>query len=395
MIKFGTMRKILFLGLISLFGFSVFAQEKATPIFVSGKDGYQNYRIPALIALPNGDLLAFGEGRVNNAADFGDIDIVMKRSSDGGKTWGKILVVADSEGLQIGNSAPVVDLTDPNYPNGRIFLFFNTGDNHEYEVRTGKGLREVWYKTSADNGLTWDKSVNITEMVHKPNRPDKNPNYNFKEDWRTYANLPGHAIQIQNGKYKGRIYVAANHSAGDPQNDFKDYTAHGYFSDDHGKTFQLSENVNYPGSNESTAVELGNDGLMMNSRNQSGELKARIVSVSKDGGQSWDSTYVDTQLPDPVNQASLLLLGFDNGEAIIAFSNAANELKRDDLTVKISYDSGKSWAKSILIDKSDEGYNGDYTAYSDMVKINENEIGILYEKDNYSKIVFKIIRWMD
>lgn len=389
------MRKFLFFGFISLISLSLFAQEKATPVFVSGEDGYQSYRIPALIALPNGDLLAFAEGRVNNAADFGDIDIVMKQSSDGGKTWGEISAVADSDGLQIGNPAPVVDLTDPNFPNGRIFLFYNTGDNHEYEVRTGKGLREVWYKTSADNGLSWDKSVNITEMVHRPNRPGKNPKYNFKEDWRAYANLPGHAIQIQNGKYKGRIYVAANHSAGDPQKDFKDYTAHGYYSDDHGKTFQLSENVNYPGSNESAAVELENGGLMMNSRNQSGDVKARIVSISKDGGQSWDSTYVDTQLPDPVNQASLLLLGFENGEAVLAFSNAANESKRDDLTVKISFDSGKTWTKSILIDKSEEGYNGDFTAYSDLVKISENEIGILYEKDNYSEIVFKIIRWKD
>lgn len=389
------MRKFLFFGFISLISHSLFAQEKATPVFVSGEDGYQSYRIPALIALPNGDLLAFAEGRVNNAADFGDIDIVMKRSSDGGKTWGEISAVADSDGLQIGNPAPVVDLTDPNFPNGRIFLFYNTGDNHEYEVRTGKGLREVWYKTSADNGLNWNKSVNITEMVHRPNRPDKNPKYNFKEDWRAYANLPGHAIQIQDGKNKGRIYVAANHSAGDPQKDFKDYTAHGYYSDDHGKTFQLSENVNYPGTNESTAVELENGGLMMNSRNQSGDVKARIVSISKDGGQSWDSTYVDTQLPDPVNQASLLLLEFENGEAVLAFSNAANESERDDLTVKISYDSGKTWTKSILIDKSEEGYNGDFTAYSDLVKISENEIGILYEKDNYSEIVFKIIRWKD
>lgn len=395
MYKFETMRKILYFGLILLFSFSVFAQEKATPVFVSGIDGYQSYRIPALIALPNGDLLAFGEGRVNNAADYGDIDIVMKRSSDGGKTWGKILVVADSEGLQIGNSAPVVDLTDPNFHNGRIFLFFNTGDNHEYEVRTGKGLREVWYKTSTDNGATWSEAVNITIHVHKPNQPDRNPNYNFKEDWRTYANLPGHAIQIQNGKYRGRIYVAANHSVGNPKNDWSDYTAHGFYSDDHGKTFQLSENVNFPGSNESTAVELDNNRLMMNSRNQRGDFKSRIISISDDGGETWAKTYIDKELIDPVNQGSTLLLKIRNEKAIIAFSNAADTEKRDNLTVKISDDSGESWTKSILIDKSPEGYKGDFIAYSDLVKIDENTIGILYERDNYSEIVFKAIEWRD
>ncbi|HRQ50901.1 MAG TPA: sialidase family protein, partial [Agriterribacter sp.] len=117
-----------------------FAQVKDAPVFVSGTEGHKSYRIPAIIALPNGDLLAICEGRVHGAGDFGDINIVAKRSSDKGKTWSALQTIVDVDTLQAGNPAPVVDLTDPAYPQGIIFLFYNTGNNHEGEVRKGKGL---------------------------------------------------------------------------------------------------------------------------------------------------------------------------------------------------------------------------------------------------------------
>ncbi|MCH5599194.1 glycoside hydrolase [Niabella ginsengisoli] len=101
---------------------TLLAQEPTT-VFASGKDGYKSFRIPAIISLKDGSLLAFAEGRVNNAGDFGNIDIVMRSSSDNGKSWYALQVAVDAKELQAGNPAPVVDLTDPAYPNGRIFLF--------------------------------------------------------------------------------------------------------------------------------------------------------------------------------------------------------------------------------------------------------------------------------
>ncbi len=379
-----------FLCFFSLF-LRVAAQEKV-PVFVSGMEGHKSYRIPAIIAAPNGDLLAFCEGRVNDAGDFGDINIVLKHSGDKGKTWSHLQTVVDVDSLQAGNPAPVVDLTDPRYPAGRIFLFYNTGNNHEGEVRKGHGLREVWYKTSLDNGHTWSEPVNITAQVHRPEQPAANPSYNFKEDWRSYANTPGHAMQFESGEYKGRIFVAANHSAGDPQSGARDYAAHGFYTDDHGSTFHISETVAVPGSNESTAAELSGSKLMMNSRNQQGHIRARIVSVSSDGGATWDTTYFDHRLIDPVNEGSMLTVGSQNGKNIIAFCNAADTARRDNLTLRISYDDGKTWRKSFVIDKSDDG-KGDYTAYSDIVKISKNTIGILYEKNGYKEIVFTTVQW--
>jgi sialidase-1 len=371
----------------------VFSQRVKTPVFISGTEGHKTYRIPAIISLTNGSLLAFCEGRVKGSGDFGDINIVIKKSADGGNTWSALQTIVDADSLQAGNPAPVLDLTDPAYPNGRIFLFYNTGNNQEGEVRKGNGIREVWYKTSADDGTTWSNAVNITTQVHQPMQPQFNPAYNFKGDWRSYANTPGHAIQFLKGKYKGRIFVAGNHSSGNPQKNFMDYAAHGFYTDDHGKTFHLSETVNLPGSNESMAAELSNNRLIMNSRNQKGDIRARIISLSNDGGATWSKAYFDTVLIDPVNQGSLLAIGSKKGKTTLAFCNAADTKNRDHLTLRISFDEGVSWEKNILVDEAEADTQKDFTAYSDMVLLNTQKIGILYERDNYSQIVFTIIPW--
>ncbi|MES2517054.1 MAG: sialidase family protein [Bacteroidota bacterium] len=376
-----------------LIGLKIQAQETKIPVFVSGTDGHKSYRIPAIIKTPNGDLLAFAEGRVKGSGDFGDINIVQKRSTDNGKTWGNMITVVNYDSLQAGNPAPVFDNADPAFPKGRLFLFYNTGNNHEGEIRKGKGLREVWYKTSTNGGNTWSDGVNITAQTHKPKQPNTNPVYNFKEDWRSYANTPGHALQFQNGKYKGRIFVAANHSVGEPQKQYTDYIAHGFYTEDHGKTFKLSQNINIEGGNESTAAEISNNGLMFNARNQKGDIKQRIVAISKDGGETWDKTYFDPNLPDPVCEGSILNIGKKKGKSILAFCNAADTKNRDNLTLKISFDEGKTWIISKVIDKAEGEKVSDNSAYSDIVQINKNEVGVLYEKGNYAQIVFTVVSW--
>lgn len=363
------------------------------PVFISGTDGHKSYRIPAIIKTPRGELIAFAEGRVNGSGDFGDINIVMKKSKDRGMTWGGMKSIVDYKDLQAGNPAPVVDITDPTYPGGRIFLFYNTGNNHEGEVRKGNGLREIWYITSTDGGDHWSVPINITKQTHRPMQPTINPEYDFNEDWRSYANTPGHAAQFTDGIYKGRIYVAANHSAGDPQPHFRDYASHGYYTDDHGLSFQLSETVPVPGSNEATATPLSNNRLMLNARNQQGDKKYRIVAISQNGGQSWNQTYFDQQLPDPVCEGSILSMGIVHGKHRLAFINAADTLQRDHLTLRISDDEGNTWKKSILVYQGSHPDAKSPSAYSDIVKVNNHMIGVLFERDNYSQIVFQQIRW--
>lgn len=347
-----------------------------TPIFVSGQDGYRSFRIPAVVRAGNGDLLAFCEGRINGSNDFGNIKIVLKRSTDNGVSWGPLSIVASNDTLQAGNSAPVLDVTDPAYPHGRLFLFYCTGDKTEGQVRKGIGTREVWYKTSTDNGVTWTDAVNITSQV-KP------------AGWRTYANTPGHAIQFEAGAYRGRIYIAANHSEGDPQPHFLDYKAHGYYTDDHGKSFHVSEDVPFPGGNECMAAPLEAGRLMLTVRNQQGHPRARVISISGDGGIHWDTTYVDARLPDPVCQGSILRVGSRHGHPVIAVCNPADTAQRDNLVIRLSFDEGKTWGEPIPVDATREK---DGAAYSDMVYLGSQRIGVLYEKDNYRTISFVAVK---
>ncbi|MBK7087382.1 MAG: exo-alpha-sialidase [Chitinophagaceae bacterium] len=384
------MKKLLVFLFIIFCTINIFSQPNI-PVFESGKDGHKSYRIPAIIKLNNGHLLAFAEGRVQGASDFGDVNIVLKISTDNGRTWGSIKTIVDYDTLQAGNPAPVVDLTDPAYTTGRIFLFYNTGNKQESDVRNGNGLREVWYKTSTNGGINWSEAVNITLQTHRPKLPQINPAYNFTADWRSYANTPGHAMQFETGKYKGRIYIAANHSEGGIQNESMDYIAHGFYTDDHGKTFHISNNVNLPGGNENIAAELSDGRIMLNIRNQRGDVRARYIAISSNGGQSWDTSYFDKNLPDPVCQGSLLTIGKKRKQNILAFSNAADEKRRDNLTLRISFDDGKTWKKNFVIYKNPS--QPDAAAYSDIVKLSGKKIGVLYEKDNYSKIVFTVVKW--
>lgn len=382
-----------FLFVLCFLAIAGLLRAQAVPVFVSGTEGYRIFRIPAIIRLPDGNLLAFAEGRVTGGADFGDIDIVLKRSRDKGRTWSALQKVTDNDTLQSGNPAPVVDLMDPRYPQGRIFLFYNTGNVTENDIRKGKGYKQVWYVTSVDGGVSWSAPVDITLQVHRQYQPAIHPAYDNKEDWRCYANTPGHAEQFQQGKYKGRIYVAANHSAGPPQADASDYRAHGFYTDDHGNSFHLSDVVDIPGSNEASATALPGGRLMMNIRNQKGDYRSRIVALSNNGGQRWDTVYFDKQLPDPVCEGSILNLSPRSKRAVLAFSNNASEKHRDSLTIRISFDEGRTWPRSWLVEAGAAGKKGDATAYSDIVSVNKRELGVLYERDNYRMISFRLFRW--
>ena len=114
-------------------------------------------------------------------------------------------------------------------------------------------------------GTNWSHPEEITREVHF-NKHSTQP----EKDWRTHANTPGHAIQFNEGVFEGRIYVLANHSTGNPQPGFNEYNAYGYFSDDHGKSWQVSENVPIALSNEAIGTVLPNGELMLNIRPKNG-----------------------------------------------------------------------------------------------------------------------------
>lgn len=387
------MNRYFLTSLIAVLLHAYHVQAQTIPVFTSGTEGYKSFRIPAIVASGSGDLLAFCEGRVNDSGDFGDINIVMKRSSDKGRTWQSLRVLVDYDSLQAGNPAPVVDLLDPAYPKGVVYLFYNTGNNHEGEVRKGKGLREVWFIRSTDAGRTWSAPRNITAQTHRPSQPSVNPAYAFSEDWRAYANTPGHGMQFRTGPHKGRIFIAANHSVGGPRPQGADYFAHGFYTDDHGASFSIGASLNIPGSNESMATELPGGGLLMSTRNQRGDVRRRILAFSSTGGARWDTAYFEDNLPDPVCQGSVLTLWRRRNKAVIALCNNADERQRDNLTLSYSEDGGRTWGRKTLVDKAPSADRKSWTAYSDLVPTGKRTIGVLYEQDNYARIVFRDMRW--
>lgn len=185
-------------------------------------------------------------------------------------------------------------------------------------------------------------------------------------------------ITIDERLKKRRLYKPANHSGGEPSEHFEDYYAHAFYSDDHGRTFKLSQSLELNGSNEATAAEISNDKLMVNARNQKGDVNERIFAIGNDNGETRASEHVDERLTDPVCEGSLLYIGGKK----LAFTIAADIKNCNDLTLIISKDEGKTWFKLILIDAQDG--KSDFTAYSDIAKISKRKVGVLYERDNYN-----------
>jgi sialidase-1 len=320
--------------IILLCGAVTAAQPQRAPqltnVFVSGTDGYHTYRIPALLVTPKGDLLAFCEGRKNSRSDTGDIDLLVKRSVDGGKTWSRPQIVWDDGPNTCGNPCPVVDQRT-----GVIWLpmTWNRGEDDEGEItrNTSKDTRRVFVTHSDDNGRTWAKPEEITAQTKRP-------------DWGWYATGPGVGIQLEHGSAKGRLLIPCDHSYKTPE-DTTDYGSHVIYSDDHGQTWRLGGIVR-PAVNECQVVELSDGTLLNNMRNSDRSQTTRAIATSTDGGLTWSAIRHDPVLVEPICQASLLRYAMPpQGLSRLLFSNPAHAEpgQRRDMTVRMSEDEGKTW----------------------------------------------------
>jgi sialidase-1 len=350
------------------------AQEQV--LFASGDMGYQCFRIPALVTWSDGELFAFAEGRKDNCADFGDVDILVRRSTDGGTTWSAAEVVVNNGELQAGNATPVLDRLDPKFPQGRLFLFYNTGTASEQAVREGKGRRQGFYITSADHGKTWSDPVDITPQVHFDHWSQQP-----QIDARTLAFAPGHALQLSSGPFKGRLLLPANHSYGPPQERFKDYRSFALYSDDHGVHWKHSDDVNLPSSNEAMAVQVHPEKVLLLVRVQDNAFKTKLIASSSDGGASWEHLAFPENLTTPVCQSAVLHVP----ELQSTFHlGPANTEGRNQLSLWKSTDLGVTWPQKQLL------WEGS-AAYSDMVYLGQGQLGVFFERKDYQEIVFQTI----
>ncbi len=329
------------------------ASLEQTALWTAGQEGYHTYRIPSLLVTGKGSVLAFCEGRKTGSGDHGDVALVMKRSTDGGRTWSANAIVYEEGGdakVTIGNPCPVADAKS-----GTIWLPF-TRDN-----------KAVFITSSTDDGQTWSAPRNISSTTMKP-------------DWDWVATGPGIGIQLTRGPHKGRLVIPSDHKRTLTGKQLE-WNSHMMFSDDGGKSWQISAPIS-AGGNECQIIEREDGSLLVNTRMQGGWQGLRGIATSTDGGATWTAIELEKQLPCPKCQGSLLRHSFTDakGPGRLLFSNPfPPEPKagkpngaRVRMTVRLSSDDGKTWPFAKRLHEGP-------SAYSSLACLPDGTILCLYE----------------
>lgn len=356
------MRKYFRAIFISLVSISAIGQEE-NPQIVKGIIEYHDlfnksmnknaacYRIPAIVTAANGDLVVAIDERVQNCGDLNvnnDINIVIRRSTDNGKTWSEIEKAVDfPKGKSGSDPSMIVDGETK-----EIFLFYNFMD-----LDNEKDVFYLHYVKSSDNGKTWSEPVDITSQITKPE---------WKNDFKFITS--GTGIYTSTGKI---LHCLVNLKRG----------LYVFGSDDHGKSWYFIDTPIKP-ADESKIVDLADGSWMINSRvnNKKG---MRYVHVSKDEGKIWKSgpepVLIDPSCNGSIIRYTSIKEGYNKNRLL--FANAKMEKGRKNMTVRISYDEGTTWSEGKTI------YPGS-SAYSCLTILKNGDIGLFFEKDEYTENPF-------
>ena len=340
--------------------------------FYSGLNGYHAFRIPTVIKTKK-VLIAFAEGRKNSTSDFGDIDVVYRRSHDDGKSWEPLSILYDLDTMAVQNPVPVyVKKTN------KIVFLFNTTSLSEHDVlNKDYGLdeeRKAFLTSSTDDGKSWKTPRDITRDVKR-------------ENWRWHATGPVHGIELDHGAHKGRLVVPVAISI---EKGNKSYCMALIYSDDAGEHWKIGavdENLSdIVLSNETTIAELADGRIYVNTRDQNGgsKEKNRGEVYSLDGGLTFSGPIIESdKFPSPIVQSALLSWDSKKGAKLL-FSTPSTPNKRENLVIMASNDASKTWHMLFKV------HNG-FSAYSDLVRLDKKTLGVIYETDDYKKIRFRRI----
>lgn len=355
------------------------AQEpapEATLVFTrEADDAYAAIRIPAIVQSKRGTLLAFAEGRPVDH-DHGKNDIILKRSEDGGQTWGAMQVLANS-GDDSLNDPCALALHDPD----RILLFYQRypegyhgrASGHTKLADPGYGgptNTQTFLITSEDDGKTWSEPRDMTRTLRRPDA--------------VAVGSPGNFIQLARGAHPGRLVLPLyeNIPLGESGRMHKLSAA---YSDDLGETWQLGARVSYDNidgwGTEAQIAECADGTLLLSARNQDGGV-GRILARSNDGGVTWGQAWFETALQTPPCMSSLVARVDSGGENTVLFHTLPNTKdQRENGQLYRSTDCGATWTHDQAI------YPGEF-AYSALVVLDNGNLGCLYERDHYKSIQY-------
>ena len=322
---------------------------RQTDVFTSGSGPIHTFRIPAMIVAPNGALLVFCEARKKSISDASPTDMVLKRSRDGGRTWLPMQVLIRGKGKEaIMNPCPVVDRKT-----GAVLLFCVNAH------KIAQGRHCPLMITSKDHGNTWSPPVDVSTRIAP------------SDD--TFVPGPGVGIQLE----KGRLVIPGYTGTYDSETR-TGHRARIVYSDDGGRTWRMGKCVT-AFSNECQVVELADGRLMLNMRDTTGQ-SCRGVALSSDGGETWTKPHYDRALNECPCQASFIRYTSEkpSGKNRLLFANPDvsghryGVVKRTRMTVRLSYDEGKTWPVSKLI-------HAGPSSYSSLVALPGGDIGLVYE----------------
>lgn len=326
-------------------------------VFNPGDYDSKFYRIPAIVTANNGDLVAVADKRIETQGDLpGKIDVVCRRSTDGGLTWSDYTtVVAHNDEGGYGDPALVVDRKT-----GDI-ICISTHGNGLWQKAPGR----TTISRSRDNGLTWEAPVDIhDQLMNVKGAPLQNVEGAFASS--------GGALQLKNGRLMFVLVVR--------EKDVKGFRCYAVYSDDGGRNWKVSKNPGTFDGDESKVVQLSDGSLIMSIRNR--YKGKRYFSKSTDNGATWSEPWTVEELIDPACNGDIIHYTVD-GKDLLMQSLPGSPNKRVDVTIYTSEDNGKTWPYKYIVTKAP-------SAYSAMTILPDGSIGVLTEEESHANGAYRI-----
>ncbi len=372
------MLRILYISTILLYastiGLAAEPKLHQTELFVAGSQGVALYRIPGIVVTTQGTVLAYCEARRDGRGDWGEIEVHLRRSTDGGLTWQPQQKIAHQAARIEGNPTKAKGGEREQTVNNPVAIVDQHTGNIEFLYCVN--YARCFSMRSTDDGLTWSQPIEITAAFEP---------FRTSYDWKVIATGPGHGVQLKSGRLVVPIWLAYGKAG-----DHHPSAAATIYSDDHGQTWQagqiaVHDTEPFGDPNETMVTTLTDERVMLVTRSES-KPNRKIVTFSRDGASQWSRPEFHPELLEPICMASIT--NYPKQPGTLLFSNPhsvgvdgqgqevpGGRGKRRNLSIKLSRDDGRTWPINKTLEPGP-------SAYSDLAVLPDGDVLCLYESDN-------------